>query len=244
MFILQKQIGIYLLTFHSSRNNLESHRDTPSLFYLVSWTRARRHVISSDARGVSPQISRDWLPRTASTEPRRRYGMAADVSSIFACCRSRSYRDTCTSVAFVNVYSVCSKTDTHYRTRTIITLRNRIYSKWQSTRIYLFIIMYTHTLLPASLLWRFIRPSGVWGSSVTSTHFRLKSSPKCMSSEQPPHCQARGLRCLTRLSQPHSFNSPRAQARVTANATLAAETAYKYAVSLLPVKWHGMINIY
>lgn len=57
-----------------------------------------------------------------------------------------------------------------------------------------------------------------------------------MSSEQPPHFHLCDFFCRILVSQEQSVKSPLEHALVTAKATLAADTADKYAASLVPGK--------
>jgi hypothetical protein len=90
------------------------------------------------------------------------------------------------------------------------------------------------TLLPASLLWRFMSPVAVFASSFASRNSLLNLSPCLMSSEQPPHFHFCDFFCRILLSQEQPASSLFEHALVTAKATLAADTADKYAASLLP----------
>lgn len=59
-----------------------------------------------------------------------------------------------------------------------------------------------------------------------------------LTSEHPPHCQCLGVRLRTRASQEHSLSSPRLQARATACAKAAEDSAWTNADSRDSVDIH------
>ena len=95
------------------------------------------------------------------------------------------------------------------------------------------------TLLPASLLCRFIRARldlSPLARSLASTNVLLNALPNATLSEHPAHSNPSGLRPETVLSQPHWLSCPVLQLFVTEWLTEAELNAWTNAASLVPGK--------
>ena len=95
------------------------------------------------------------------------------------------------------------------------------------------------TLLPASLLCKFIRARldlSPLARSLASTNVLLNALPNATLSEHPAHSNPSGLRPDTVLSQPHWLSCPVLQLFVTEWLTEAELNAWTNAASLVPEK--------